>query len=187
MITALARLGGVPVAVVSNQPVVRAGSIDVAGADKAARFLRRAAASGWPAILLADNPGVLPGTEAERAGALRAAADLFLAQHAHPGPKLHVTLRKAYGFGSSAMAQNPFSGQTVTLALPDAAVGAMPARGASDAAKVDDATRSELAAAEQGGPWRMADTLSYDEVVHPGELRDALLDALRLASGRIRP
>jgi acetyl-CoA carboxylase carboxyltransferase component len=184
MVTALARLGGVTVAVVANQPAVRSGAIDVPGAQKAARFLTMAAAHGLPVVFLADNPGVLPGTDAERDGALRAAADLFLAQHRHPGPKLHVTLRKAYGFGSSAMAQNPHSGQTVTLALPDATVGAMPARGGSDAAKVDDATRDQLASAEAGGPWRLAETMGYDEVIHPGELRNALLDALRLAHRR---
>src|SRR6185437_16719229 len=39
MITALARLGGHPVAVVANQPQVLAGSIDSEGAEKAAHFI----------------------------------------------------------------------------------------------------------------------------------------------------
>jgi acetyl-CoA carboxylase carboxyltransferase component len=184
IVTAMARLGGWPVGVVANQPAVRAGSIDAEGAEKAARFVDLMGAFHLPVIWLADNPGVLPGTAAERAGALRSAARMFVAMHRHPGPKMHVTLRKAYGFGSSVMAQNPFSGQTFSVAFPDASVGAMPAKGGSDAAKVDDATRDELTAAEFGGPWRMADSLSYDDVLHPGELRNALLDALRLSQGR---
>lgn len=181
LITALARLDGEPIAVVASQPTVRAGSIDAAAAEKAARFIRWTGDLGLPLLLLADTPGVLPGTASEREGVLRAAADLYVAQHRHPGPKLHVTLRKAIGFGSSVMGQNPFDGQTVTLALPIATVGAMPATGASRATHADDETASTLAGHESAGPYRLADTLSYDEVVAPEELRARLVAALRLA------
>ena len=74
--------------------------------------------------------------------------------------------------------------QTVTLALPDATVGAMPARGGADAITADAATRERLVELELGGPWRQADTMSYDEIVHPDDLRQALMDSLRLASNR---
>lgn len=185
LVTAFARLNGVAVAVVANQPMVRGGALDADAAAKAARFIDLAAAHGLPLVLLADNPGVIPGAAAERSGALRAAARMFVAQHRHPGPKLHVTLRKAYGFGSSMMGQNPFDGQTVTLALPDATVGAMPAQGGADAIAADDQTRARLADLEHGGPWRQADTLSYDEVVHPDDLRKALIDSLRLSAERL--
>ncbi len=184
LITAFARLGGVAVAIVANQPLVRGGALDADAARKASRFIDLAAGRGMPLVMLADNPGVLPGAAAERAGALRAAADMFVAQHRHPGPTLHVTLRKAYGFGSSMMGQNPLGGQTVTLALPDATVGAMPASGGADAISADDATRDRLSALEVGGPWRQADTMSYDEVVLADDLRPALMDSLRLASRR---
>lgn len=181
LITALARLDGEPVAVVASQPLVRAGAIDTAAADKAARFIEWTGALGLPLVLLADTPGVLPGSASERQGVLRAAARLYAAQHRHPGPKLHVTLRKAIGFGSSVLGQNPFDGQTVTLALPIATVGAMPAAGAARAAGTDELIAAELQEQESGGPWRLADTLSYDEVVAPGELRDRLVASLRLA------
>ncbi len=187
IITAYGRLAGVTVAIVANQPKVRGGALDADAAVKAARFIDIAAARNFPLVLLADNPGVLPGAAAEKAGALRAAAGMFVAQHRHPGPKLHVTLRKAYGFGSSMMGQNPYGGQTVTIALPDATVGAMPARGGADAIGADDPTRQRLAELEQGGPWRQADTMSYDEIVHPDDLRQMLIDTLRLASTRPMP
>ena len=187
LITAYARLHGHTVAIVANQPLVRGGALDADAAVKAQRFIEIASARGLPLVLIADNPGVLPGAAAERAGALRAAANMFVAQHRHTGPKLQVTLRKAYGFGSSMMGQNPYGHQTVTLALPDATVGAMPARGGADAITADASTRQQLVELEQGGPWRQADTLSYDEVVHPDDLRQALVDSLRLASNRINP
>lgn len=181
VVCALARLGGEAVAVVANQPAVAAGAIDVAGADKASRFIEFAGSFHLPLVLLADNPGVLPGSASERAGILRHAARMFAAQHRHPGPKMHVTLRKAFGFGSSIMGQNPFSGQTITLALPTATLGAMPARGGAGAAKLDSGAADGLAEQESSGPWRFADTLAYDDIVAPDELRARLTAVLRAA------
>jgi acetyl-CoA carboxylase carboxyltransferase component len=184
VVTALAALGGDPVAVVANQPAAKAGAIDADSADKGAHFLSVAAAFHLPVVFLADNPGVLAGTAAERSGILRHAARMFAAQARVTAPKLHVTLRKAYGFGSSLMAMNPFDDQTVTLALPGARLGAMPAEGGAEAANVDGDTKAVLQHAELGGAYSAADTMSYDEVVAPAELRDALLHALRLSGAR---
>lgn len=184
VVVALARLGGESVAVVANQPAVRAGALDAEGAAKAAHFLEVAGSFHLPVVFLADNPGVLAGSAAERQGVLRAAARLFAAQARLAGPKLHVTLRKAYGFGSSLMAMNPFDGQTVSLALPGARLGAMPADSGAEAARLEAGEAELLRHAELGGAYGAADTLAYDDVVAPAELRNALLDGLRLAAGR---
>jgi methylmalonyl-CoA decarboxylase subunit alpha len=184
VVTALARLGGEPVAIVASQPAAKAGAIDSDGADKAAHFLEVADAFHLPAVFLADNPGVLAGTAAERAGILRHAARMFAAQARMRSPKFHVTLRKAYGFGSSLMAMNPFDRQAVTLAFPGARLGAMPATGGGAAAGVDGDTQQLLDHAELGGAYSSADTMSYDDVIKPRELRNALIAALRLTSAR---
>ncbi len=184
VVTALARLGGEPVVVVANQPATKAGAIDSAAADKAAHFVEVADAFHLPVVLLADNPGVLAGSAAERSGVLRHAARMFAAQSRVTSPKLHVTLRKAYGFGSSLMAMNPFDRQTITLALPGARLGAMPASSSGPAAGVDDEAQQLLEHAELGGAYSSADTMGYDEVVEPRELRNALLAALRLTAAR---
>jgi len=184
VVTALARLGGEAIAVVANQPAVKAGSIDAAGADKAAHFISVADAFHLPILFLADNPGVLAGSTSERQGILRHAARMFAAQHRASTAKLHVTLRKAYGFGSSLMAMNPFDDQTITLALPGARLGAMPATSGAEAAGLTEDARAVLEHAELGGAYSSADTMGYDEVVEPAELRDALLDALRLTTAR---
>src|SRR5947209_8121300 len=65
IICALAHLGGHPVAVVANQPNVLAGSIDAAAADKAAHFIMVADSFRLPIVLLADNPGMLPGSRSD--------------------------------------------------------------------------------------------------------------------------
>jgi methylmalonyl-CoA decarboxylase subunit alpha len=179
IITALGRLGGASVAVVANQPTVLAGAIDRDAADKAARFLQIADAFHVPVIFLADNPGVLSGSKAERAGTLRAAARLYMAQSRLRVPKLHVTLRKAYGFGSSVMGMNPFDGQTLSLAFPGISLGGLPAAGAG-VAGVDKAGRDDMAERQAEGAWSAGDTLAYDEIIDPRELRNALLTGLAL-------
>jgi methylmalonyl-CoA decarboxylase subunit alpha len=181
LVTCLARLDGHAVAVIASQPLALAGSIDAESASKAARFVEWTGSFHLPLVVLADTPGVLPGSTSEATGVLRAAARLYTAQHRTTVPKLHVTLRKAIGFGSSVLAQNPFDGQTVTLALPINTVGAMPARGASDASRAPEETADALASHETDGPWRLADTMSYDEVVAPSEVRPRLVAALGLA------
>jgi acetyl-CoA carboxylase carboxyltransferase component len=184
LLTVLGRLGGEAVAVVANQPMFLAGSIDRDAADKAARFLQLADAFHPPVVFLADNPGILSGSKAERAGTLRAAARMFMAQSRLRVPKLHVTLRKAYGFGSSIMAMNPFDGQSLTLAFPGISLGGLPAAGGAEAAGMDAAERKRMADAQSSGAWSAGDTLAYDEIIDPRELRNALLSGLRNALSR---
>ena len=184
LLTGVARLQGQPVAIVANQPAVLAGAIDVDAAEKGARFVERATAFHLPLVQLADNPGVLAGSASERAGILRSAARLFAAQHRARVPKIHVTVRKAFGFGSSVMGQNAFGGQTVSLAFPGATLGGIPAAVGGATSGADAETREALVANEASGPWRLASSATYDDVIDPRELRNAVLDALRLARGR---
>jgi acetyl-CoA carboxylase carboxyltransferase component len=105
------------VAVVANQPNVLAGSIDADAADKAAHFIMVADSFHLPIVFLADNPGMLPGSRSERSGVLRAGARMFAAQTAATTLKLHVTLRKAYGFGSMVMSLLGFDSQEAAFAF----------------------------------------------------------------------
>ena len=79
MITALARMGGVPCMLIANQPTVQAGAITLEGATKACHFIQVADNFGLPLISLLDNPGVMPGPTAEKSGVLKAAGQMFLA------------------------------------------------------------------------------------------------------------
>jgi acetyl-CoA carboxylase carboxyltransferase component len=184
LVTAFARLGGRSVAFIANNPSVRAGSVDSAAAQKAARFMDVADAFHLPVIFLADNPGVLPGTVSERAGVLRSAARMFAAQNRLRVPKLHVTLRKAFGFGSSIMAMNPFDHQTVSYAFPAITMGAMPATSGAKAAGMDATAQVDAISRQTESAWEMADKMAYDEIIDPRDLRNALLDGLILTQGR---
>ncbi len=187
LVTALARFGGRAVAVVANDPGVRAGAIDRDEALKGEEFIERMGAFGLPFVFLADNPGVMAGTRAERRGILRFAGRMFRAQRRLAGPKIHVTVRKAFGFGSSVMAQNPWDRQSLSLALPTATLGAMPARAGGEAARLAPAERARVEALEASGPWRIAEGFGYDDVVAPQELRNALLAVLAWLPERSGP
>lgn len=184
LLTALARLGGRSVAIVASNPAVNAGSVDAFAAQKAAHFIDVADAHGLPLVFLADTPGVMPGTASERAGTLRHAARMFAAQHRARVPKLHVTLRKAFGFGSSIMAMNPFDNQTLSIAFPAISLGAMPAGAGASAAGLDPQAAAKALAEQTASAWNLSGRMAYDEVIDPRELRNALLHGLRLCAGR---
>ena len=119
----------------------------------------------------------MPGPAAERSGVLRAAAGMFRAQRHYRGQKVVVTLRKAFGFGSSVMGMNPWDRQLVSLALPGVSLGGIPALGAAAATGADrDAT--EALAAHQSGAWAGADAMAFDRVIAPRDLRNELIQAL---------
>jgi acetyl-CoA carboxylase carboxyltransferase component len=184
LITALAFLGGRAVAIVANEPWVRSGAVDSAAAIKAMDFIATANDFNLPLVFLADNPGVLAGTRAEREGILKWGGKMFKAQRRAKVPKLHVTLRKSFGFGSTTMAQNPFDDQTLTLAFPGVTMSSMPAVPGGRSAKLDAETQARVERAQQSGPWGMAAAMSYDDVIDPRDLRNALISGLELCEGR---
>ena len=184
MICALAHLGGEPVAIVANQPMVLAGSIDADAADKAAHFIMVADSFHLPLVFLADNPGMLPGSASERSGVLRSGARMFAAQTQATSPKIHLTLRKAYGFGSMVMSLVGFDNQSATFAYPGATLGAMGANAMSRATGADADEAAVLREAELQASYRSAETLGFDELIDPRETRNALLDALHRAVAR---
>jgi acetyl-CoA carboxylase carboxyltransferase component len=179
IICALAHLGGHPVAVVANQPKVLAGSIDADAADKAAHFITVADSFHLPIVFLADNPGMLPGSRSEKSGVLRSGARMFAAQTAATTLKLHVTLRKAYGFGSMVMSLLGFDNQSATFAYPGATMGAMSAAALSKASHAAEDVEAKLRKAEVEASFRSAGHLGFDDLIHPEETRNALLSALQ--------
>jgi acetyl-CoA carboxylase carboxyltransferase component len=179
IICALAHLGGHPVAVVANQPQVLAGSIDADAADKAAHFITVADSFHLPIVFLADNPGMLPGSRSERGGVLRAGARMFAAQTAATTLKLHLTLRKAYGFGSMVMSLLSFDQQVATFAYPGATMGAMSTAALSRASHAAEDVSAKLRDAELQASYRSAEHMGFDELIDPRETRDALLASLQ--------
>ncbi len=179
IITAFARIGGKSALIVASQPSFYAGAIMLEAAEKATHFLRVAGSFDLPVVFLADTPGVMPGPDAERVGTIRAVAGMYLAERAIRAPKVHVTLRKAFGFGSSLMGMNPCDHQTLTLAFTGISLGGLPALGGAAASKASE-EESDRMGKLQSAAWAAADNLGYDRVIDPRELRNELIQALRI-------
>ena len=79
LITGLARIDGVPVGVMANDPRVAAGAIDADAAEKMTRFVDLCDTFRLPVVNFVDNPGFLIGVEAEKRATpgRRASGDRF--------------------------------------------------------------------------------------------------------------
>jgi acetyl-CoA carboxylase carboxyltransferase component len=110
---------------------------------------------------------------------LRSGGRMFAAQTAATTIKLHVTLRKAYGFGSMVMSLLGFDQQTAAFAYPGATMGAMSAAALSRATHAGEDVSAKLRDAELQASFRSAEHMGFDELIDPRETRDALLAALR--------
>lgn len=180
IVLGLAFLGGRAVGIVSNNPAHQAGAVDSDAAVKATDFLELMGHFGHPVIFLADNPGVMAGTRAERSGILKWGGKMFRAERRLRNAKIHVTMRKSFGFGAVTMAQNPFDKQTLCLSLPGVTMGSMPAASGGRSAKLDEASQTAAEAEQASGPYRMAEHLVYDDIIDPTQLRNRILDGLSM-------
>jgi len=187
IIVGLAFIGGRAVGIVANDPWVRAGAMDSAASIKAMDFLENVGNFHHPVIFLADNPGVMAGTKAEREGILKWGGKMFRAERRITAPKIHVTMRKAFGFGMVTMSGTPFDNQTLSFALPGVNLASMPAVSGGKAAKLSEEEQRAAEEAQLAGPYRMANGMGVDDVIDPRELRNALLAGLVLAEGREEP
>jgi acetyl-CoA carboxylase carboxyltransferase component/biotin carboxyl carrier protein len=191
VITRLARLGGLSVAVLASHPGHLGGAIDPDAAGKAARFIRLADAHGLPIVSFIDTPGFMVGPEIEARGQVRSAGQLFIAAAQRRVPWLCVVVRKAYGLGAMALAGGSLHEPLATAAWPTAEFGAMGLEGSVRlgyrkelAAAPDDATRAALFQrllddqVERGRALPMAATLEIDTVIDPAHTRAWLTQGL---------
>lgn len=190
LVCALARVDGRPVGVVASQPKHLGGVLDVASAQKGARFVRTCNAFGLPLVVLVDTPGFLPGSSQEREGVIRHGAKLVHAFAEASVPRVTVVMRKAFGGAFIAMNSKALGADQV-LAWPSAELGVMGAgqavgilsrreiAAAEDPASVRDRLASEYAVEHLGVSSAEADGF-VDEVIDPAETRDRIAGAFEL-------
>ena len=130
-IVGLARLGGNSVGIVSQEPNVLAGIVDIDAADKIARFVRFCDCYNIPIITFVDSPGFLPGVDQEHRGIIRHGAKILYAYAESTVPKISVVTRKAYG-GAYVVLSSKYMGTDVTFAWPSAEIAVMGPEGAAN-------------------------------------------------------
>jgi acetyl-CoA carboxylase carboxyltransferase component len=194
VVTAVARLGGRPVALAASDCRHLGGALDGPACDKLVRFLRLADAQGWPVITFVDTPGFMVGPDSERTGLVRRAGDLFVAAARLRVPLFSVMLRRGFGLGAMALAGGHFHRPHATCAWPGAEFGPMGLEGAVRLgfrkelqAQPEGPQREALfqrllsEAVQRGQALNMASHLEIDDVIDPAETRDWLLRQLAVA------
>ncbi len=191
IVCGFARLGGISVGVVGNQPRSLAGVLDIDSSTKAARFVRTCDAFNIPLVTFVDVPGFLPGTTQEWGGIIRHGAKLLYAYAEATVPKLTVITRKAYGGAYDVMSSKHIRAD-FNVAWPTAEVAVMGPEGAvniifrNELADADDpaARRAELIADYKerfANPYTAAERGYVDVVIEPRQTRPVLIDALETA------
>ena len=189
LIVGFARIEGIVVGLIANQPAVRAGALDMDASDKGARFIRFCNAFNIPLVTLVDVPGFMPGVEQERGGIIRHGAKLLFAYASSTAPKVTIIMRKAYGGSYIAMCSQEL-GADFVYAWPTAEIAVMGAEGAINilyakelkAAPDRKAKATELAAAyraEFASPYLSAANGYITDVIDPAVTRSTI--ALSLA------
>lgn len=103
VITAFARIEGMPAGIIANNPEQRGGILFPETCRKIAAFASLCDAFNFPVIFLADTPGFMVGRAAEQAGIIQNGA-LVLSTLANLGvPHSCIVVRKAYTAGLYAM------------------------------------------------------------------------------------
>ena len=119
MVVGFARIDGIVVGIVANQPAVKAGCIDIDASDKAAQFILFCDSFNIPIVTLMDVPGFMPGLAQERGGIIRHGAKALYAYATCTVPLVTVIMRKAYGGAYIAMGSKDLGGDVV-FAWPSA-------------------------------------------------------------------
>src|SRR4051812_27485101 len=186
IITGFARLGGISVGIVANQPLVLAGCLDIASATKAARFVRFCDCFEIPILTLVDVPGFLPGTAQEFGGIIKHGAKLLFAFAEATVPKVTLITRKAYGGAYDVMSSKHLRGD-VNFAWPSAEIAVMGPKGAveiifrgdiGDPAKLE--ARTEEYREKFANPFIAASRGFIDDVVKPRGTRRRLCRSLAM-------
>ncbi|WP_135466833.1 acyl-CoA carboxylase subunit beta [Crenalkalicoccus roseus] len=195
VITALARLHGLPVAVMAGDPFHYAGSWTADACAKVVRFVDLAQTFHLPMVYLMDCPGFMIGPEAEKAATIRWGVRAMAAVNQTTIPWCTVIVRNA--FGVAGVVHQPASRFSLRYAWPSARWGSLPLEGGIEAAY-----RAELDAAEDPkaklaeietrlqklrSPLRTAEAFWVEEIIDPRHTRRLLCEFADLAARLLEP
>ncbi len=195
IIVGFARLGGMSVGIVANQPNVLAGVLDIDSSKKGARFVRFCDAFNIPLVVFEDVPGFLPGTDQEWRGIIVNGAKLLYAFCEATVPKITVITRKAYGGAYDVMNSKHIRGD-FNVAWPSAEIAVMGPKGAAEIIfkkEIEKADDREGALAEKekeyrekfANPYLAASRGYIDAVIVPSDTRPRLIGAIRMLESKV--
>jgi len=195
IITCFTRLNGWSVGVVANQPMAKAGCLDIDSCDKASRFIRFCDAFNIPIISLNDVPGYMPGTDQEWGGIIRHGAKTLYAYAEATVPKITLTIRKTYG-GSYEGTGGKEEGVDLVFCWPSTELAVMGPEGAAPIIFRKELEKADNPQAllqqkikeyreEFANPYRAAGDFHIDDVINPAETRPILIRALETIKDKV--
>ena len=200
IVVGFARMGGMPVGIVGNQPNFLAGVLDIDASRKAARFIRFCDAFNIPIVTLVDVPGFLPGSGQEYGGIIVHGAKLMFAYGEASVPKITVTLRKSYGGAHCVMSSKQLRGD-INYAWPSAEIAVMGPSGAvkildgKAISEIKDPVKKANYIAEKekeyrdkfANPYEAARYGYIDDIIEPRNTRFRIIRALRTVATKKDP
>jgi len=190
MITGFARLDGWPVALMASDPRFHAGAWTAETCQKICRFIDMAETFHLPVIYLADCPGFLVGSEAERTGTIRHGVRAMSSINQSRVPWCSIIVRNAFGVAGGA--HRPVGRYSVRYAWLSARWGSLPLEGGVEAAyraEIEAANDPQAKTAEieahlnrLRSPFRTAEAFWIEEMIDPRETRPLLCEFANLAA-----
>ncbi|MDD2502591.1 MAG: carboxyl transferase domain-containing protein [Clostridia bacterium] len=194
IIIGFARLNGKSIGIVANQPMVKAGALDINASDKAARFIRFCDSFNIPVVTFTDVPAFLPGVDQEHNGIIRHGAKLLYAYSEASVPKINIILRKAYGGAYIAMSSKHL-GTDLVFAWPTAEIAVMGPEGAANIIFRKDIEKSADPISYRQekiqeyrerftNPYTAAARGYIDDIIEPEATRPRLINALEMLQSK---
>jgi acetyl-CoA carboxylase carboxyltransferase component len=187
--TVLARLDGVPVGVMANDPRQLAGAPDADASQKMTRFVDFCDQFHLPVVNFVDNPGFLIGPAAEKRGTVRQGVRALIAVYQARVPWCSVIVRRVFGVAGAGHGQH--HRLNLRYAWPSAEWGSLPIEGGVEAAyrrqleaaADPEALRKRLEAelASLRSPLLTAEAFGVEEIIDPRETRPLLVEWVRTA------
>ena len=188
-VTGFARINGMPVGVLANDPMRYGGAMGAKEARKFERFVDLCDVFHLPIVNFADQPGFVIGRAGESAGTLRAGVRASCAIDEAQVPWATVVVRRLYGVAGGA--HQDFSRFCFRFAWPSGEWGSLPIEGG-----VAAAYRREIAAAPDPiahrtaiedrlialrDPFSAAEAFAVEDIVDPRDTRQLLAEWLQIA------
>lgn len=188
-VTMLGRLDGFPVGILANDPRVMGGALTAQAARKMERFIDVCDTFHLPIVNFVDQPGVMFGREAEKAGTLAAAIQAIAAIEQSRVPWCAIVMRRSFGVGGQM--HGPQHGPDGYALLhrfgwPTARWGSIPIEGGVAAAYKRELAESEQPQERQAelesyyqqlsSPYRTAERFGVIDIVKPRDTRALLCD-----------
>jgi acetyl-CoA carboxylase carboxyltransferase component len=195
MITGLARLKGLPVAILASDPYHYGGAWTADACAKTVRFVDMAETFHLPIVYLCDCPGFLIGLEAEKQATIRHGVRAMAAINQSSVPWCTVIVRNSFGVAGAAHV--PAGRLAIRYAWLSGWWGSLPLEGGIEAAyraEIDAAPdpRVKLAEIEARlnalrSPFRTAETFWVEEIIDPRDTRRLLCEFADLAEPLCTP